>query len=295
MKNKRCMMVSLELINDRSEILLNSSWIDRKNFNSKDRLVDENGNEINSEYGGRAYRIIEMRERNFSAFKCFCKKFLGTVIVISTLCLALLLQSVRDLFTKSKEKICFAIPLLDEHKKIIKELSPQMVKALGGIDNVLSLPIQDLNSIDALTTSVYRAYANDGSVCVVFCYDKHDGMNFNNVVERLKRVGNKWKLDWTSGAQGNFNIGILSDINDGSLGQKYMLEKISRLIQGKPIGQLKKYDIGGKKPEDKSTYRPNDAYLKGNELDEYMDIEDAYFYETNPQHGITDIRLHDFS
>ncbi len=78
-------------------------------FNSKNRLVDEKGHRIGFDYKGRQYRIIEKRERAFSGLERFGRGLLGTVAVICTLCLGLFSKSIRNLFTKSKENIRFAV------------------------------------------------------------------------------------------------------------------------------------------------------------------------------------------
>lgn len=102
-------MSSVKIINNQSEINLNNKWVPSTKFNSKDRIVDQNGHKIGSGYKGRQYRIIEKRERAFSGLERFGRGLLGTVAVICTLCFALFSKSVRNLFTKSKENIRFAI------------------------------------------------------------------------------------------------------------------------------------------------------------------------------------------
>lgn len=102
-------MPNFKIINNTSEIIINNKWILATKFNSKDRVVDEKGHRISSDYKGRQYRIIEKRERNFSGLERFERGLLGTVTVICTLCLGLFSKSVRNLFTKSKASIRFAV------------------------------------------------------------------------------------------------------------------------------------------------------------------------------------------
>lgn len=102
-------MSSVKIIHNQSEINLNNKWVPSTKFNSKDRIVDQNGHKIGSGYKGRQYRIIEKRERAFSGLERFGRGLLGTVAVICTLCFALFSKSVRNLFTKSKENIRFAV------------------------------------------------------------------------------------------------------------------------------------------------------------------------------------------
>lgn len=102
-------MPSFKFINNASEITLNNKWVPAAKFNSKDRVVDEKGHQVGSDYKGRQYRIIEKRERTLSGLERFGRGLLGTVAVICTLCLGLFSKSVRNLFTKSKENIRFAV------------------------------------------------------------------------------------------------------------------------------------------------------------------------------------------
>lgn len=102
-------MPSYTIINNASEINLNNQWAPATKFNSKDRIVDEKGHKISSDYEGRRYRIIEKRERTFSNLERFERGLLGTIAVVCTLCFALFSKSIRNLFTKSKESIRFAV------------------------------------------------------------------------------------------------------------------------------------------------------------------------------------------
>lgn len=103
-------MPNFKSINDISEITLDNNWVPATKFNSKDRLVDAKGNIANSDHNGHQYRIIEKRERTFSNLERFGRGVLGTIAVACTLSIALFLsKSVRNLFTKSKESIRFAV------------------------------------------------------------------------------------------------------------------------------------------------------------------------------------------
>lgn len=102
-------MAGFKLVNNASEITLNNKWAPATKFNSKDRLVDEKGHTVSSDYKGHQYRIIEKRERTFSGLERLERGFLGTLAVVCTLCFALFSKSVRNLFTKSKASIRFAI------------------------------------------------------------------------------------------------------------------------------------------------------------------------------------------
>jgi hypothetical protein len=102
-------MPNIKTINSMNEIILNDALAPVAKFNSINRIVDEKGNTVRSDYTGRTYKIVEKRERTLSGLERFGRGFLGTLAVVSTLCLALFSKSVRSLFTKSKETIRFAI------------------------------------------------------------------------------------------------------------------------------------------------------------------------------------------
>ncbi|KIC77026.1 hypothetical protein DB41_DL00040 [Neochlamydia sp. TUME1] len=102
-------MPAFKVVNNIHEIALNHRWVPATKFNSKDRVVDEKGDKVSSDYKGRRYRIIEKRERTFSTFERMRRGLMGILEVVSTLCLALFSKSVRNLFTKSKENMRFAV------------------------------------------------------------------------------------------------------------------------------------------------------------------------------------------
>jgi|GEM_PF-6917535 len=102
-------MPNFEVINNSSEIPLNNQWIHSTKFNSKDRLVDAKGKAVSSDYKGRQYRIIEKRERIFSAPERIERIFLGTLAVVCTLFLGLFSKSIRNFFIKPKENVRFGV------------------------------------------------------------------------------------------------------------------------------------------------------------------------------------------
>ncbi|KAF3362455.1 Uncharacterized protein PHSC3_000983 [Chlamydiales bacterium STE3] len=102
-------MPSFKIINNPSEIKLNNKWVSVTKFKSRDRLVDEKGNKASSDYKGRQYQLIEKRERIFSDLERFGRGFLGTLVTVCTLGLVLFSKSARNLFTKSKANIRFAV------------------------------------------------------------------------------------------------------------------------------------------------------------------------------------------
>lgn len=103
-------MPNFKSINNINEITLNDRWTPATKFSSKDRVVTEKGCRVSSGYGGHEYRIIDKRERAFSTLERLGRGILGMVLVRYSYGVALVLKSVRNLFTKSKENIRFAVP-----------------------------------------------------------------------------------------------------------------------------------------------------------------------------------------
>ncbi|CRX37957.1 hypothetical protein [Estrella lausannensis] len=125
-------MPVIKIINDSSEITPGKGWVSAAKFNSKDRLVDEKGRQIDSNYQGRQYRIIEKRERPFSALERFERGCLGVALVIFTLCLAIFSRSVRELFAKSSENIRFAVQVSEGNLRSPQQREPTPISPEAG-------------------------------------------------------------------------------------------------------------------------------------------------------------------
>jgi len=181
---------------------------------------------------------------------------------------------------------------LDKERKAMVELfTPQMVDALGGIDQVLSFPkIGEWTG--QITKSELKApvmRGDDGSL--LFCYFKQ-GDRAKITGEYLKRnKDGTWEGAYSFPSELNLRVSNLK-IKDGSLEEKYMLDKIHRLMNYKSVGRLEIYfENMFMKPADKESFRPTNAYLKGEDLTAYMDIE-TLFYERALKES-TDIFLWD--
>ncbi len=85
-----------------------------------------------------------------------------------------------------------------------------------------------------------------------------------------------------------FNLGY---IEEGSLGEKLMLDRITRLMNHQAVGRLECY-TKGTKPDDMETVRPKDSILSHDELTEFMKL-DTVFYEKKLPEGKTDLYLCD--
>ena len=177
-----------------------------RRFNCKDRLVDQNGHQVSSDYKGRQYQIIAKSERAFYAFKKFGRGFLGVVAVVLSLGIALLLKPVRDLFTQKKAKIRFGVlvPKEDETtfpldgvknacqqwmNTFLKDFEPSKVKKY----KIEQLYIDDVVSSNEETEAmraVYKTLWNEGGTCwmggLPEGWTKHSGSNRSWNVEHIK-------------------------------------------------------------------------------------------------------------
>ena len=102
-------MPKFTIIKDLNSIRTNDNWVDSLKFDSKNRLVNQKWQAISSSYQGRQYLLVAKKEHEFSSFERFGRGFLGVLVVVASLGLALLISSVWMLFTTSREKIRYAI------------------------------------------------------------------------------------------------------------------------------------------------------------------------------------------
>lgn len=184
-----------------------------RRFNCKDRLVDQNGHQVSSDYKGRQYQIIAKSERAFYAFEKFGRGFLGVVAVVLSLGIALLLKPVRDLFTQKKAKIRFGVLVpkedetfpLDEVRKACqqwmktfhKDFEPSKVKKY----KFEQLYLKDVVSLQEETEAmrgVYKTSWNEkGTTWVGNLPDgwvQHSGSNRSRNIEHPKYPGYIFKF-----------------------------------------------------------------------------------------------------
>lgn len=93
-------MKEFNIVNHESEINLSSDWRDSAKFDSKNTIVTQSG---------RQYKLIAKKERTLSISERALKGVLGIFPVCLSLGSALLSQNIRELFSKEKEVIRFAI------------------------------------------------------------------------------------------------------------------------------------------------------------------------------------------
>lgn len=110
-------MPAIKIINNRDEIQLSKDWIRVSSFKSKDRITDQQGKKVDSDYAGHRYKIIEKYEKKISCFARIGRGFLGVLAVAASLGLALLAKPVRNCFAPPKKKIRFATLIKAEPAK----------------------------------------------------------------------------------------------------------------------------------------------------------------------------------
>lgn len=187
-------------------------------------------------------------------------------------------------------------PLSAEQMKIIEEFTPQMVEALGGVDEVLGFPIlkdfegffhQLENLYELMTAPVMRGYHSNGPF-LMFCYC--DFQKEKVCGEYISKHEDGWKGEHDiTGYSPQLDLGFHGIIPHGSKEEWYVLDRITRLLKGEAVGILNKYP----NPKDKKSFTPDDAILSDKELDKYMDL-DTCFYERQPKE-FSDLSLADKS
>ncbi len=198
----------------------------------------------------------------------------------------------------------------DETKfnRILDNFTPDMIKAIGGIDAVMNLPIVEgissMNQKDllALLKAPIMIYFGKRSVDIGLVFflvkdvcPKDQGEHIVSICPQVLRRSTNGE-GWQNPIYGNPELTLQgTEMKDGSIAERFMTEKIDRLVKGEPVGLLKKYEgCVAFKTEDLDP--PSDAYLKDMNKDValqiYMDST-AVVYETNPKKGFPDIVLVD--
>jgi chemotaxis protein histidine kinase CheA len=175
-------------------------------------------------------------------------------------------------------------------QKILDDYTPQMVEALGGFEKFMSFPtLQNWTPAikrEELTGSVMVGN-KEGKPFIVFCYRirgelKESGeikVSFAFKSECFERSEEGWT--GANGSSNELNFKNSKSVKEGSLEEKYLLDRIRRLMNYETVGRLN----GCVKGE-----LPKDAYLQGEDLEHYMNLDLGY-YERKPEEGTTDIFL----
>ncbi len=175
-----------------------------------------------------------------------------------------------------------------EKEKIEWLPCPRVIKALGGAEKVKQLPeLKVLTANPKQMEHPVMIHFHEGKPAFLFRvflengksgpddpgYPNHSGSGV------IAIAWNPQLQAWT-GTNENPLLLMQDLIPKDSLDEKYMAEKIERLVQGKPVGLMERYPgLGLFVPDDKSPYRPDEktSYLKGAALDEYMKTKTPYY------------------
>ncbi len=95
-------MPEFKIINNISEIKLNNNWIDSLNFKSKNRIVDDKGKPVSSDYAGHQYQLIAKKERSLS----FLEQLNRVILAIDP---SLNFKTIKKNFIKNHESIRFGV------------------------------------------------------------------------------------------------------------------------------------------------------------------------------------------
>ncbi len=101
-------------INNINEMKLSNDWTVATKFNSKNRVVAQDGKPISASYSGRTFKITQKYERSIPFFERVGRLFLGTVRLMCSFGHAETVRSALALITKNYETVRFAISLPGE-------------------------------------------------------------------------------------------------------------------------------------------------------------------------------------
>ncbi len=186
--------------------------------------------------------------------------------------------------------------LSERQREILREFTPEMVDALGGIQRVQLLPRQNcwngrIDTKDLTASIAVGSYLMNGREYpyLLFCYCKFSDRTgkYHVTGDWLGRTENGWCAPYAYPSE--LNLRSANTVTDGSPEAGHMLDKIKRLVNREAIGKVERYrDVLLVKPEERDEWRPENARLEGEALDQFMDL-DTIFYERKPEEGSTDL------
>ncbi len=99
-------MPGFKIINNINETKLNNKWTGSLSFKSKNRIVDEKGKAVSSDYAGHQYQLIAKKERSLS----FWEQLNRVILAIDpSLNFSLSDKVIKKLFIKNHESIRFGV------------------------------------------------------------------------------------------------------------------------------------------------------------------------------------------
>ncbi len=116
-------MSNIQIIQSFSQVHLSEGWAPISSFKSENKLVDKEGEYVDSQYEGRTYRLIQKWERTYSAFERIVRFLLAFLLVLFSFGIAYCFKTTRKLMFNPGETIRFALPV----EKIVMKLSGKKV------------------------------------------------------------------------------------------------------------------------------------------------------------------------
>jgi hypothetical protein len=185
-------------------------------------------------------------------------------------------------------------------KEKFEGIPSEMIQALGGVEKVRNLPkIVNWNgSNDILPFPIMFSEHKDGPILIFTTrkampyYDLYPNSYY--IMFPIEAIQWQDKTEtWRIKNPKESELGLRCSIpiKKGSLEEKYMIERIARLVKGEPVGKFKQYTNKNtsapvfSKPDNKDEFRPADSYLKGEELEQYMGLN-TVFYESEVPNGV---------
>lgn len=203
------------------------------------------------------------------------------------------------------EELLPPAPFLPTRQQIIDSFNPKMLEALGGIDAVANLPViedwtwswrKDFENIEIKGPLMIGWRDPTKPFLLLSYWIRNEEGYFStepiSATELLARGENGWSWMYNSLDQSpELTLGYDKVIPDDNPKEKYMLDRIKRLLNDESIGVVEHYpEYGLTIARPKVLQRPTDAYLKDDELTEYLTLNFDY-YETVPQPGKKEIFL----
>lgn len=188
----------------------------------------------------------------------------------------------------------------------IEGIPVTMVEALGGKENFLKVPeLKNWNKdyySKSINAPVMRGVI-DGEPFILFSYDYEVNKATKHGRECLRWAKNtqSWQRASFSDSQLSLDLNKNPDIKANSKAETFMLDRIKRLVNGGYVGILDNYSDKTGRPifslpkiSDLDSLRPKDAYLKGQDLEDYMELDTVVYEKAPTEEDYTDISLTEF-
>lgn len=248
-------------------------------------------------YHGRVLRTFDSLPEKGKVFEV--AKRVGFVVVAPLAYLVLGLTALVGLtldrfFVKGHQK---SEDVDDIEEEPIREHEPDPLQGIdklyelfGGREEFERIPVLEGwdGTLDAnLMTSTIMRYDHPNSTYIFFLINKpvidvetgQPGGRTRDAMDCLQwfKHSESIKVVYRNNSQIVFNAS--DNVASGSMLEDVIFDRIKRLMNGEFVGYAKMYSrIVLKKPENHDDFRPDDAYLEGEDLERFMD-ENTVYYE----------------